>query len=150
MRWESENRQWNQWKPRGDGRSQWSADSWHRVNWDLCVNAGIHQFHAGVRNAWRSRVCDQRHVGTGLESRQELGHSCPNIVLVEAQRGSRNSVVGEQFRRAPRVFRSNHIDLAENAQRPQRHVLQVANGCCDHEQRAGDRVQRVVIVPLTG
>jgi hypothetical protein len=38
------------------------------------------------------------------------------------------------------VFGSDHIDFPKYAKRPERHVLHVADGCCDHEQRAGHRL----------
>ena len=85
-----------------------------------------------------------------LETRNQLRYAATNVVLVEAERWSRYAVMSEQPSRAAGVFRSNQIDGSKHPQRPQRDVLQVADGRGDHEQRAGHRDGRKVIVPLTG
>ena len=50
-------------------------------------------------------------------------------------------VVGEQLGGAPRVFGGDEIDLAQRAQRPERQVLEVADGRGDDEEGAGHGVR---------
>ena len=64
----------------------------------------------------------------------------PNVVLMEAYRGSGDGVVTQQSSRSPRVLGSNGIDFSQDPKGAKRHVLHVAERGCDHEQRAGHRV----------
>lgn len=70
----------------------------------------------------------------------------------------------QQPSRAPRILRSDEVDLPEHTQRPERDVFEIADGRGDEEERTGHLgraprgtpagvpvcLQQVVIVPLAG
>ena len=57
-------------------------------------------------------------------------------MFVKARRRRGDGVAGEQLSRVARVFGGDDGHLAQHAQRPNSDVLEVADRCGDHEQRA--------------
>jgi hypothetical protein len=58
-------------------------------------------------------------------------------VLVQAHRRRRDPEVGEQLGGVPGVFGGDEIGFAEQSQPAQCHVLEVADGSRDQNERAG-------------
>ena len=79
-----------------------------------------------------------------FEARDELRQPRPGVVFVEAERRGRDAVMREELCRSARVFGRDHVDLPQDAQRPKRDVLEVADGRCDDEQRAGHRTEKLL------
>jgi len=93
-----------------------------------------HQVISGIRDPRRTRVGDERHRRAGLEPRHEGRRPLALDGVVVAGERARDAVALEQRARAARVLGGDEVDLAEDAQRPQGHVLQVAD-------RGGDDVE---------
>ncbi len=138
-RCEPEDRQRLQRKPGGDRGGEGRACPWYRIHRDTPVDTRPDQLDARVRNARRPGVRDKSNRLAALQPRQDLRHPRPRVVLVEAQRWRRNRVMREQTGRAPRILRGHDVGLPEDAQRPERDVLEVADGRGDHEQGTGHR-----------
>jgi hypothetical protein len=110
----------------------------------------MHELDTRVRHAWRSGVSDKCDGRAFVKASDQLRYAATDVVLMKAERWSRNAVMSEQPSRAAGVLRSDQIDRSKHPKSPERDVLQVADGCGDHEQRAGHRDGRKVIVPLAG
>ena len=87
---------------------------------------------------------------TSLKPSDQLRYAATSVVLMEAERWSRDAVVRKKPSCSARIFGGDQVDGSQDSQRPQRDVLKVADRRGDHEQRAGHRDGRKVIVPLTG
>src|SRR5688572_11405493 len=59
------------------------------------------------------------------------------VMRMKAEQRRRDTVMDQQFGRAPRILRRDQMSFAEHAQCTQRDVLQVADGSGDYEERAG-------------
>jgi len=92
------------------------------------------QLVAGIGDARHARVGDERHVpgGQRVEHRVELGQL---IVLVIAGHRRGDRVVVEQHARGARVLGGDQAGLAQNPQRAQRDIFQVADGGGNDIQR---------------
>ena len=61
---------------------------------------------------------------------------------VKAQRSSLNAVMAEEFGRVPGVFGGHEVRFAQDPQRPECDVLEVADGRGDHGQQTRHRTER--------
>ena len=114
---------------RGQGRR-----AGHRHDRHAGGERATDQMVARIGDSRRARVGDERHRRAGLEPRDEGRRPLALDGVVVAGERARDAVALEERARAARVLGGDEIDLAEDAQRPQGHVLQVAD-------RGGDDVE---------
>src|SRR5688572_20180814 len=153
---EPEDRQWHQREPGSYRRRQRRAHAWYRIDADTRFNARPDQLRSRIGDPWRPGVGDQRNRIAPLKAADQLRKPGSRVVLVKTDGWRRDGVAREKPGRTPRVLGGNDLHLAQDAQRAQRDVLQIANWRCDDEEsarhvgsdaRAGVCLERVVIVP---
>ena len=116
---------------RGDG----GAGPRHGDDRDAFRAGVAHQPVARVGHGRSPRVGDEGHVAAGAQGREDLP-ALPALVVLEVRRDRRRDAVGaEQHGRAARVLAGDERHLAQDADGPQRDVLEVP-------QRGGHDVQR--------
>ena len=81
-------------------------------------------------------VGDQGHLPAVGQRLHHPGDALGLVVGVERERLGRDAVALEQLAHPPRVLGQEELALAQDAQRPQRHVLQVADGRRDDVEHA--------------
>lgn len=136
MRREAPDRQRHQRKPRSDGRGQWSAYTRYRIDLNSGLNARLHYLCSRIRNTRRSGVGDQRDGLSALKPGDQLRKPCSCVVLVKTDGRCRNGVSRQKPGRAPCILGGDHLNVAQDPQRTQRDVLEVADWRCDDEQSA--------------
>jgi 4-amino-4-deoxy-L-arabinose transferase-like glycosyltransferase len=112
-------------------RGRRPGDRHHR---DAGVDGAAHEVIPGIGDAGRAGVADEGDARAGREPRDDGGRARPLDRVVVARERAGDAVVREQRARVPGVLRRDQVDLAEDAQRPQRHVLEVPD-------RRGDDVE---------
>ena len=119
------------------------AGSWNGVYQNATLDAGLNQLQTRVADARRAGIGHEGEaLGTG-QAPEQLWQPSPGVVFVKTDGPSRDTVRGEQSRRAARIFSGDQGHLTKDAQRPKRDVLEVADRGRDHVQRAGHRVRSV-------
>ena len=131
-------------KARRDRRCQRGTGSRNRVDRYRMLPTGSDECNAGIGDAWRPGVADERHARPRLKLRKEGRESRAAVVFVEADRRRRDRVMREKLRRSARIFGGNQVYFAQDAKRPKSDVLEVADGRGDDEQRAGHRAEHIV------
>jgi hypothetical protein len=99
------------------------------------LGAGAHEAVAGVVDAGRARVRDERHRGALFHHPRQLLGALALVVLVVADGARADAEVFEQRARPARVLARDHVHLREHAQRTPRHVLQIPDGRGDEIER---------------
>lgn len=133
--------QWFKRKTRCDGSRKRSARAWDWVHRNRLLPAGLNECQTRIGYARRAGVTDEGDLGTGLKALEKLGNTLPTVVFVKAEGGCGDGVMGQQFCRAPGVFRRDQVCFAQDPKRSKRDVLQVPNGRGDDEERAGHRAE---------
>jgi hypothetical protein len=87
---------------------------------------------AGIGNGRSSRVAHERYLGTLLELDHYLRRAREFVVLVVADEPFGNVEVRKKLQRLPRVFAGDYVRFLQYPQRPERDVLEVADGSRDH------------------
>ncbi len=71
-----------------------------------------------------------------LQSSQDRIQAREFVVLIVAEDGSVNVVMGEELACDPRIFGGNQVHLAQSPQGTGRHILEIADGGGDEVKRA--------------
>ena len=145
-RWKPENRERFKGKSRRNRCRERRAGARDDVNDNPPCERGPDKLDAGVRDPGHPRISYQGDRLVSFKAGQKLRQPRPRVVLVKADRGRRNRVMREQLRGSPGVLGRDEVHLAENSQRSQCDVLEVADGRCDHEQRAGHQAGKVIVL----
>src|SRR5262249_38771786 len=99
-----------------------------------------HQQHARVGNAGRPGVGDERDRGAGGERAEELAAAGQLVVLVVADGRLVDVEVREERARPPRVLAGDQVGLAQDAERAQGDVLEIADRGRDYKKGAAQAV----------
>src|SRR5215471_13342531 len=88
-----------------------------------------------ISNPWCARVSDQGDALAFLQQGEQTRRLCGLVVVVIAEQGPGDAVMREELASVTGVLSRNEVDTAQDAQRPEGNVLQVANGGRDDIQR---------------
>ena len=128
-------------KSRRCQRGQRRRRARRRLHPDSLRDGLAHQPVAGIGDQRRARVRDQRHARTRFQFLDQLRCAHGLVVLVITDRRFVDAVVIEQLARLPRVLASHQVCLAQNPQRAQRDVLQIADRRGHQVERSGHGYQ---------
>ena len=98
---------------------------------------GAHHAFAGVADAGTAGVRDQRNFLAASETFDDLFAAFGLIELEIAQERFGDAKMFQQLPGMTRVLGGNHVALAQDAQRAERDVLEIANRRGDEVKRAG-------------
>lgn len=111
-----------------DGRH--STRSGQRSNNETCLPYGLHNACAGIGDARRSGIRDQRHAIARSQSGNNSRRCLAFVVFAAGQQRNPNPVGGQQGPRDPRILRCNQCHATQYIQGAQADVAPVANWRC--------------------
>src|SRR5262249_34912446 len=131
-------------------RSDGGGGAGNRDHWNAVLDGKAHDAVAGIGDGRRSGVADQGNGGPPGEPLHQFGGALALVVLVVAERGSRDAVVVEQAASVARIFAGDHLGGAQHTQRPQRDVFQGADGSGDDVETGGKSFAIAAFGPTSG
>src|SRR5712691_2720531 len=132
---ETDEREFARRQSRRDERGDSRRGPGHRDYLVPRRDRGGDELLARVGETRRARIRYQRHVPAAVHLAEQLGGLAAVVELGVARQVLRaNVVLAEEELRVPGVLARDHMDLLEDPQRAQRHVLQVAD-------RRGDEIE---------
>ena len=106
---------------------------------DTGFAAGTHERVPGIGNQRHAGIADQ---GDALplpqQFEQEEGPGCLVVFVIALPRRV-DAVVSQEPRRVTRVFARNQVHFSQDAERPERKVLQIADGRPNDEEPSATR-----------
>ena len=99
-------------------------------HFDACLVRHLHQLLTRIRNSRCSGIRDQRDICSRQQLLHQLAALVVFVVFVITRHRRMNLKMVQQLNAVSRILRRDQIDLLQNADCTEGHVLQISNWCC--------------------